>query len=99
MTIALELGPDVENGLAQSARRAGKTLEQLASETLRVNFAPQSVEYPTATQLLLMPNADRDRYLEEAAAHAAPPYEAAFALPPGQRELTALSAIEDDVYA
>ncbi len=98
MTITLELGADVENGLAQSARREGKTPEQLASETLRANFAPQSIDYPTATQLLRMPKADRDRYLEEAAVHAAPLYEADLALPPEQRELTAPSAIEDDMY-
>ncbi len=45
-----------------------------------------------------MPEAERDRILSEAAAHAAPLYEADLALPPEQRELTAITAIEDDVY-
>ena len=47
---------------------------------------------------MLMSENDRDRYLSEAAAHAAPLYEADLALPPEQRELTAISAIEDDIY-
>jgi hypothetical protein len=98
MTLTLELAPDVESGLAETARRQGKTPEQLVAETLRANFAPQATDYPTAHQLLLMPDAERDRYLSEAAAHAAPLYEADLALPPEQRELTAISAIEDDIY-
>ncbi len=52
----------------------------------------------TARQLLAMPAAERDRILSEAAAHAAPLYEADLALPPEQRELTAISAIGGDVY-
>jgi len=98
MTLTLELAPDVESGLAETARRQGKTPEQVAAETLRTNFAPQAAPYPTARQLLLMPEAERDRYLSEAAAHAAPLYEADLALPPEQRELTAISAIGDDIY-
>ena len=57
-----------------------------------------SSRYSTARQLLAMPEAERDRILSEAAAHAAPLYEADLALPPERRELTALSAIEDDIY-
>lgn len=45
-----------------------------------------------------MPEAERNRILSEAAADAAPLYEADLALPPEQRELTAISAIEDDIY-
>lgn len=52
--------------------------------------------YPTARQLLAMPEAKRSRILSDAAAHAAPRYEADLALPPEQRELTAMSAIDDD---
>lgn len=42
--------------------------------------------------------AERGRILTEAAAHAAPLYEAHLSLPPEQRELTAISAVEDDIY-
>ena len=45
-----------------------------------------------------MPEAERGRILSEAAAHAASLYEADFALPPEQRELTAISAIEDAIF-
>ena len=45
-----------------------------------------------------MPEAERDRILSEAAIHAALLYEADLALSPEQRELTAISAIEDGVY-
>lgn len=98
MTITLELAPDVESRLNETAHRQGKTPEQLAGETLHASFAAQSGPYPTARQLLAMPAAERSRYLAEAAAHAAPLYEADLALPPEQRELTAIIAIEDDVH-
>ncbi len=98
MTLTLELAPDVETGLTETALRQGKTPEQLASETLRANFVPQSMQYPTARQILAMPDAERGRILSEAATHAAPLYEADLALPPEQRELTALLAIEDDIH-
>ncbi len=55
-------------------------------------------QHPTARQLLAMPEAERGRILAAAAAHAAPLYEADLVLPPEQRELTALSAIEDDIH-
>ena len=95
MTLILDIPSEVEGRLAEAARRQGKTPEQLVAETLRVSFAPPEA-YPTARQLLAMPEADRNRILSEAAAHAAPQYEADLALPPEQRELTAISAIEDD---
>ncbi len=98
MTLTLELAPDVESGLTETARLQGKTAEQLATETLRANFAPERAEYPTARQILAMPAAERSRILAQAAAHAAPLYEADLALPPEQRELTAISAINDDLY-
>ena len=63
--------------------------------------APGSVpssQYFTAGQLLAMPEAEQGRSLTEAAAHATPLYEADLALPPEQRELTAISAVEDDIY-
>ncbi len=97
MTLTLDIPSEVEGRLAEAARRQGKTPEQLAAETLRVSFAPPET-YPMARQLLAMPEADRNRILSEAAAHAAPRYEADLALPPEQRELTAISAIEDDIY-
>lgn len=98
MTLTLELAPDVETGLTETARRQGKTPEQLASETLRASFVPQIADYPTARKIRAMSEAERGHILSEAAAHAAPLYEADLALPPEQRALTAISAIEDDIY-
>jgi len=97
MTLTLDIPSEVESVLLEAAHRQGKTPEQLAAETLRVNFAPPDA-YPTARQLLAMPEAERNRILSEAAAHAAPLYEADLALPPEQRELTAISAIHDVFY-
>ena len=45
-----------------------------------------------------MPEVGWDRILSEAAAQAALVYKADLAPPPEQRELTAISAIEDGVY-
>lgn len=97
MTLTLDIPSEVEGILLEAARRQGKTPEQLAAETLRFNFAPVEA-YPTARQLLAMPEDERSRILSEAAAHAAPRYEADLALPPEQRELTAISAIDDNLY-
>ena len=95
MTLALHLPSEAEGVLLETARRLGKTPEQLAAETLRSNFSP-AVVYPMARQILAMPEAERSRILLEAAAHAAPLYEADLALPPERRELTAISAINND---
>ncbi|MGI4790048.1 MAG: hypothetical protein ACRYFS_14500 [Janthinobacterium lividum] len=97
MTLTFDISSEVESVLLEAARRQGKTPEQLAAETLRVNFAPLET-YPTARQLLAMPEAERSPLLSEAAAHAALLYEADLALPPEQRELTAISAIDDGFY-
>jgi hypothetical protein len=64
MTLPLDIPSEVEGVLTEAARRQGNTPEQLAAETLRVNFAPPET-YPTARQLLLMPEADRSRLLSE----------------------------------
>ena len=103
MTLTLNLPLEVEGILLEAARRLGKTPEQLAAETLRSNFSSLADlsslgVYPTARQLLAMPEAERGRLLSEAAAHAAPLYEADLALPPEQRELTAISAVDDNFY-
>ncbi len=47
----------------------------------------------STSELLRMPVLDRDRYIEAAAAHAAPLYNADLLLPLAERELTALSSI------
>ena len=65
MTLTLDIPSEVESILAEAARRQGKTPEQLAAETLRVNFAPPETD---------------------------------LALPPEQRELTAITAIEEGIY-
>ena len=95
MTLTLDIPSETERVLLEAAHLQGKTPEQLAAEMLQASFAMPNA-YPTARQLLAMPEAERDRYLSEAAAHAAPLYEADLALPPEQRELTAMTAIEDD---
>lgn len=97
MTLTLEISWETERVLLEAAHLQGKTPEQLAAETLQASFALPDA-YPTARQLLAMPEAQRDRYLSEAAAHAAPLYEADLALPPEQRHLTAITAIQDDFY-
>lgn len=97
MTLTLDISSETERVLLEAAHLQGKTPERLAAETLQASFAALNA-YPTARQLLAMPEAQRDRYLSEAAAHAAPLYEADLALPPEQRELTAMTAVQDDFY-
>ncbi len=97
MTLTLDISSEVERVLLEAAHLQGKTPEQLAAETLQASFVAPNA-YPTARQLLAMPAAERDKFLSEAAAHAAPLYEADLALPPEQRQLTAISAIEEGFY-
>lgn len=48
--MTLPLPSEVEGVLLETARRPGKTPEQLAAETLRSNFSP-AVVYPMARQV------------------------------------------------
>ena len=50
----------------------------------------------TARELLSLPADKRDAYLRAAAEDAAPLYEADLALPPSERELTALTALDGE---
>jgi len=49
--------------------------------------------------LLTLPKAERNRIMEEQAALAAPLYEADFALPVADRELTAFSSLHDAILS
>ncbi len=51
-----------------------------------------------AAYLLTLPRAERNRILAEAAAEAAPEYEADLALPVGERELTAFTALDGEPF-
>ena len=51
-----------------------------------------------AAYLLTLPRAERNRILVEAAAEAAPEYEADLALPVGERELTAFTALDGEPF-
>ncbi len=51
-----------------------------------------------AAYLLTLPRAERNRILAEAATEAAPEYEADLALPVGERELTALTALDGEPF-
>lgn len=51
-----------------------------------------------AAYLLTLPDAERDRIMEAAAAAAAPLYEADLALPVAERELTAFTALDGEPF-
>lgn len=57
--------------------------------------APERMD---AACLLTLPRAERNRILAEAAEAAAPEYEADLALPVGERELTAFSALDGEPF-
>ncbi len=52
----------------------------------------------SASQLRLLPLAERAAYLQEAAATAAPLYDADLARPPRERELTAFTALDGEEF-
>ena len=51
-----------------------------------------------AAYLLTLPRAERNRILAESAAEAAPEYEADLALPVGERELMAFTALDGELF-
>jgi len=55
-------------------------------------------ERTDAAYLLTLPRAERHRILAAAAASAAPEYEADLALPVGERELTAFTALDGEPF-
>lgn len=61
-------------------------------------FMKEKHARPSARDLLRMPPAERDAYLRTAAESAAPLYEADLGLPPHERELTALTALDGEAF-
>lgn len=68
------------------------------SVTLNDDALRERPERVDAAYLLTLPRAERKRFLEEAAAKAAPEYEADLALPVRERELTAFSALDGEPF-
>ena len=68
------------------------------SVTLDDAVTPNRPERIDAAYLLTLPRAERNCLLAEAAAKAAPEYEADLALPVAERELTAFSALDGEPF-
>ena len=90
MTLILDLSPEVENRLVKESARYGVEPKEYAKRVLEENLKPH---YLTAKELLRLPLEEQERYLSTAAVAAAPLYAADLALPPAERELTALATI------
>jgi hypothetical protein len=93
LTLTIELTPEEEATLQARARAAGLETLEYARLRLVSDLPGEATRTYTALELLQLPAEERSRYLREAAELAAPEYEADLALPPDQRELTAISAI------
>jgi hypothetical protein len=93
MILTIELTAEQETALQAQASTAGLDASEYARQLLACDLAGPPTRTYTASELLKMPAEERSRYLRAAADLAAPEYEADLALPPHQRELTAISAI------
>ncbi len=97
----IELTPELESRLQTEAERHGADVSAYALHLLDSSLP----RYLSATELLRLSPEEREPYLRRAAEDAAPLYNADLALPPGERELTAFTALdgepfcEDDVDA
>jgi hypothetical protein len=107
MTVILELSPDQEARLHEEAARSGLPVAEYALTCLfgrqeRNPLGPAAPSHParavTARDLLAMAPAERSAYLRWAAEDAAPLYESDLALPPAERELTALTALDGEPF-
>ena len=79
----LELTPDVEARLQQEASRQGKDANAVALSLLDHTLPPRRLN---ARDLMRLPRAERERYLEKSAEDAAPLYNADLALPVEERD-------------
>ena len=99
MTLTIELTPEQEAALQAQASAAGLDATEYARKLLTSDLAGLPVREPASNQtysareLLKLPEEEQARYLRAAAELAAPEYEADLALPPHQRELTAISVV------
>ncbi|HET6382964.1 MAG TPA: hypothetical protein VFJ58_06190 [Armatimonadota bacterium] len=109
MTITLELSPEQEQRLRETAFRRGLTAEQLAAalvdsglaaaaEPPAPNGAWPDGQEPLAIRLARMQPEERASILTAAAERAAPLYEADLARPWDERELTAFSEFDEPVH-
>ena len=95
-TITIEL-PDIQAArLHLEAESKGIDESDIVRNLIESAFPvndPMKGPFYTAKELLHMPKADRDRYMQAALEDAAPLYAADLALPPHERELTWMTAI------
>ena len=95
MTLTIELPPDLEARLQAKAQACGKPLPDYVRTALEEAAAPKEVDIKA---FLCLPRQEQDRLLAVSAESAAPLYEADLALPPHERELTALTALDGEHF-
>jgi hypothetical protein len=90
MTLVIDVTPEVETRLQQAAARQGLPVAEYARAVLERQVLPLAV------RVAALPPEEQDRALAAAAADAADLYDADLALPPGERELTAFTALDGE---
>lgn len=83
----------------QGVLRPVTALAFLEGAHVTATLTDMSVSQATdAAYLLTLPRAERNRILAQAAESAAPEYEADLALPAAERELTAFTALDGELF-
>jgi hypothetical protein len=105
MTLMLDLPPDLEGRLAAGASRLGvspveyaiRLIEECLQDEQEAAVG-QTLEAPSARDLLLLSPEQRDCILAEQAEDAASLYNDDLALPVADRELTAFTALDGEPF-
>lgn len=90
----MTLTREQEAKLQRKAERLGKPAALVLDELL----AESEPSAPTARQLLALPKAERVRLLQAQAERAASEYESDLARPVSERELTAFTALDGEIF-
>ncbi len=91
MSLTIELTPATERALREHAAQQGIAEAEWVRRVIERAFLQPT---PTARELLSVPPEERGAVLVRAAEQAAPLYDADLALPPPDRELTALTVLD-----
>ena len=92
--MSLTLTHEQEAKLQRKAMRLGKPVEVVLNELLE----EQEPHALTARQLLVLPKAERTQILQAQAERAALEYEIDLARPAAERELTAFTALDGEMF-
>lgn len=96
MTRTIELTPEQEAYLEAEARAMGVGEEEALRRVIATVLKPR--RFLTPQELLRLPPEEQDDYIRAAVEDAVPFYNSDMALPPQERELTALSTLAGEAF-